>query len=80
MPDPVTHFVFGQQVMAQLPEEIQKATEKPVYERALQGPDPWSTLGFFGGKRKRYARRGAEMHRTKTGQYLIALTKQAKQD
>lgn len=80
MPDPVTHFVFGHQVMAQLPEDIQKAVEKTVFQRALQGPDPWSTLGFFGGKAKQYARRGVAMHRAKTGQFLSALTHQAKED
>ncbi len=80
MPDPVTHFVFGQQVMAQLPEDIQKAVEQPVYQRALQGPDPWSCLGFFGGKRKQYARRGVEMHKSKTGLFLSVLTKQTRQE
>ena len=80
MPDPVTHYVFGQQVLTQLPENIQKALDAPAFQRALQGPDPWSTLGVFGGKAKRYARRGVEMHRTKTGRFLLALTKQAKED
>lgn len=80
MPDPVTHYVFGQQVIAQLPEDIRKAVEMPVYQRALQGPDPWSTLGFYGGKAKQYARRGAIMHRSKTGLFLSALTRQAKQE
>lgn len=80
MPDPVTHYVFGEQVMAQLPEEIGAAVESSVFQRALQGPDPWSTLGFYGGKAKQYARRGVEMHRAKTGRFLLTLTKQAKQD
>lgn len=79
MPDPVTHFVFGQQVMAQMPEDIQKVVEKPVYQRALQGPDPWSCLGFYGGKAKRFSRYGVQMHKSKTGQFLTELTKQSKQ-
>lgn len=80
MPDPVTHYVFGRQVMAGLPEDIRKAVEEPVYQRALQGPDPWSTLGFYGGKRKQYARRGLVMHSAKTGRFLTALTRQSKQE
>ena len=80
MPDPVTHYVFGQQVMAQLPEEVRKAANAPYFQRALQGPDPWSCLGVFGGKDKRYSRRGVEMHRTKSGQFLTALTHRAKED
>ena len=80
MPDPVTHSVFGQQVIRRLPEEIQKAVEQPAFQRAVQGPDPWSTLGFFGGRRKQYARRGLTMHSAKTGEFLKALTQQAKQD
>lgn len=79
MPDPVTHYVFGEQVFHQLPKNIQAAVEKPVFQRALQGPDPWSCLGFYGGKIKQYARRGVEMHRSKTGLFLTALTKQTKQ-
>ena len=80
MPDPVTHYVFGQQVIAQLPGDIRKAMEMPVYQRAIQGPDPWSTLGFYGGKAKRYARRGVAMHRCKTGLFLLELTRRAKQE
>lgn len=80
MPDPVTHYVFGQQVLAQLPENVQKAVDKPVFGRALQGPDPWSTLGVLCRKNRQYARRGAQMHKTQTGQFLSVLTKQAKQD
>ena len=78
MPDPVTHYIFGKQVLEQLPENIQKMVQKPIYQRALQGPDPWSTLGFFGGKAKQFSRRGGEMHHTKTGQFLNALMKQSK--
>jgi len=54
--------------------------EKPVFQRALQGPDPWSCLGFYGSRTKRYARRGLTMHSAKTGLFLSVLTHQAKQD
>lgn len=80
MPDPTTHFVFGQQVMAQLPEDIQDVVDRSVFQRALQGPDPWSYLGLFGGKSRKYALRGSQMHKSKTGLFLAAITKQAKEE
>ena len=79
MPDPITHYVFGRQVIAGLPENIQKIVEESIYQRALQGPDPWSSLGFYGGKTKKYSRYGAQMHRFKTGEFLMVLTQQTKQ-
>jgi len=80
MPDPVTHYIFGRQVTSELPEEIRKLIELPVFDRALQGPDPWSTIGFYGGKHKQYARRSGIMHKSDTGLFLTALARQVKQD
>ena len=76
MPDPVTHYIFGQRVVAQLPEDLRSALKMPVFERALQGPDPWSTIGFYGGKNKKYAGRSNLMHKRNVGTYLIAMTEQ----
>ena len=80
MPDPVTHYVFGRQVLDLLPEHIRKAVELPVFDRSVQGPDPWSTIAFFGGKKKQYANRSGLMHKHKTGLFLRALAQKAGQD
>ena len=79
MPDSVTHYWFGQQVLLELDVLIRESIQEDLYARALQGPDPWSTSGFYGGKRKRYACRSSVMHKEKTGQYLLALTDAAKE-
>lgn len=75
MPDPVTHYVFGKRVVDALPLFVRKKIEQSIFERALQGPDPWSTSGFYGGKRKRYANRSSLMHREKCGEFLEELTR-----
>lgn len=80
MPDPVTHGVFSAEVMTELPEEIRSAVDVPVFGRALQGPDPWSVIGFYGGKNKRYADRSAILHKTHTGAFLSALAEEAKRN
>ena len=78
MPDPVTHGVFSGEVMSELPEEIQAAIDLPVFGRALQGPDPWSVIGFYGGKNKKYACRSSIMHKSHTGAFLAALSEQTR--
>ncbi len=80
MPDPVTHYTFGKQVFSRLPSEIQQQIDLSVYERALQGPDPWSDLGFWGGKAKQYAVRSGILHTQKTGLFLQELMRQAQGD
>lgn len=80
MPDPVTHYVFGRQVLALLPEDIRDAVELPVFDRSVQGPDPWSTIGFFGGKKKQYASRSGIMHKTNTGLFLRTLAQKVGKD
>ena len=79
MPDPVTHYVFGRQVLDHLPQYVRDLIDQDVFERALQGPDPWSTCGFFGAKRKKYAVRSSIMHKEKTGVYLLTLAELARQ-
>lgn len=80
MPDPVTHHVFGRQVLSLLSEKPAAAVELPIFDRATQGPDPWSTIGFFGGKYKQYANRSGLMHKSEAGAFLIALAQEAKRD
>lgn len=77
MPDPVTHHYFGNCVISSLEDEITNKLDMNIFERALQGPDPWSTIGFYGGKNKQYAKRSNIMHKQKTGDFLITLTKAA---
>lgn len=79
MPDSVTHYWFGRQILAALDDTVRGCIHEGIYERALQGPDPWSTSGFYGGSGKRYAGRSSVMHKEKTGQYLLALTDAAKE-
>jgi len=79
MPDSVTHYWFGQQVYAALDAPIRACIHDGIYSRALQGPDPWSTSGFYGGGRKQFAARSSVMHKEKTGRYLLALTDGAKE-
>ncbi len=78
MPDSVTHFYFGRQVLSVLPTEIVNKIDIPIFEQALQGPDPWSTIGFFGGRVKKYSSYSNVMHNQKTGEFLYTLTKDAK--
>lgn len=78
MPDPVAHYTFGKQLFSHLPEKVQKQIDCSIYERALQGPDPWSTIGFWGGRAKAYANRSSVMHQQKTGLFLKELMNEAK--
>ena len=80
MPDPVAHYLFSRQVVSELPEDIQNVIDLAVFGRALHGPDPWSTIGFYGGKNKKYAVRSRAMHKTHTGRFLMALAIQAKEN
>lgn len=80
MPDPVTHYVFGRQVIALLPDRVCAEVELPVFDRSVQGPDPWATIGFLGGKKKRYAKRSSIMHKRDAGLFLTALLQKAGQD
>lgn len=80
MPDPVTHYVFSRQVVSLLPEQIQKYVDLPIFDRALHGADPWSTIHFYGGRYKRHFVRSSIMHKTKTGLFLSLLSEQVKEE
>lgn len=75
MPDSVTHHYFGHQVLERLPAEIRGKIDPGIYDRALQGPDPWSTIGFYGGGKKPLAVRSNVMHKTETGRFLVELSR-----
>ncbi len=76
MPDPVTHFCFGQDVLKELSEDTVSKIDLDIFGRALQGPDSLSTIGFFGGKNKKFSVRNTVMHKQKTGAFLTALEKE----
>ena len=80
MPDPVTHYIFSHQVLGELPMNIAQKIDILVFDRALQGPDPWSFIGFYGGRNKKYSCRSAIMHREKTGDFLWLLAELAQKE
>ena len=77
MPDPFTHYIFGQQVLKQLPPEITENIRSDVFNRALQGPDPFSCLNFYGGKHRALRNRSSIMHKEKSGAFLVETACQA---
>ena len=79
MPDPFMHNVLGEEVLSSLNKEIKARINCGILSRALQGPDPWSTIGFYGGKYKKFANRSNAMHKQKTGAFFKCITEYAKQ-
>ena len=79
MPDPVTHHYFSHLVLSELNDETVSIIDKPIFDRALQGPDPWSAIGFFGGNEKKHCKRSSVMHKEKTGDFFIHLTNEVKE-
>lgn len=74
MPDVVQHHAFGQDVRAALPREIRDCLCDVPYLFAQYGPDPW----FMYQPWKRRQGRGRRMHTTKTGAFLTALARKAR--
>ena len=74
MPDIAQHHAFGQAVREALPQEIREALLDVPYLFALYGPDPWFMLQPW----KRRQGRGRQMHTTRTGEFLTALARQAR--
>ena len=74
MPDVVIHAVFGREVRAELSSEIAEKIRDVPYTFALFGPDIW----FMYQPWKRREGRGRRMHTTRTGQFLTALARRAK--
>ena len=74
MPDVVVHAVFGREIQAGLDREIAEKIREVPYTFALFGPDIW----FMYQPWKRREGRGRRMHTTRTGQFLMALARQAK--
>lgn len=78
MPDPVTHHYFSHRVLSGMEAAVCRCIDELIFDRALQGPDPWSTLRFYGGKQKQYACRSGIMHKEHTGAFLAALACEAR--
>ena len=74
MPDVAVHAVFGREVLAALDRGIAEKILEVPYTFALFGPDVW----FMYQPWKRREGRGRRMHTTRTGQFLTALARQAK--
>lgn len=77
MPDLVTHYYFGEQVLASLPEHLNQAIQKDIFFHTTPGPDVWFPMGFYGGKNKAKCKRGGYMHKNHTGAFLTALAREA---
>lgn len=79
MPDIVTHYHFSRRAREALSPEIRAALDEPLLHYASLGPDPWYSLGFYGGKKKALTHRGGQMQKQNTGAFLCALAKEARQ-
>jgi len=75
MPDVAMHHFFGQEVKASLPPEIQQFLQDTPYDFALYGPDLWF---MYQPWKKRRQGRGRRMHTTRTGAFLMALARRAR--
>ena len=74
MPDLAVHASFGREVRRTLPPEVESALVSPAWELGQFGPDLW----FMHRPWKRRSGRGRHMHTTRTGAFLTALARQAK--
>lgn len=75
MPDVAVHAAFGREVLENLGKEIREKIREVPYTFALFGPDTW----FMYQPWKRREGRGRRMHTTKTGAFLTALARRAKE-
>lgn len=77
LPDLFVHRSMGEKVLSRLPLEM---PEKDVFRYALSGPDDWATFQFYVPWRwKKYRGRAGIMHEEKTGEFLNALAKTARE-
>ncbi len=74
MPDTAVHMLIGQDVLSALEEPVRAAILPDPYGIALLGPDPW----FVYFNRKEPGNRGSRMHSDRTGAFLLALSRHAR--
>lgn len=79
MPDIVTHYHFACRAREALAPELRALLNEPILSYAALGPDPWYSLGFYGGKGKALTHRGGDMQKTNTGAFLRALAEETRQ-
>lgn len=79
MPDIVTHYHFAQTALRALAPETRAMLDNAIFSYACLGPDPWYSLGFYGGKKKALSGRGGIMQKQHTGAFLQALAGEARQ-
>ena len=68
------HHHFGREVFSSLNTDIQRELIEAPYTFAQYGPDPWFTYRPW----QRREGRGRRMHTTKTGAFLLALARRAR--
>jgi len=78
MPDLITHYYFGEQVLTSLPESVSERVQKDIFFHTTSGPDLWFSFGFYGGKNKAKSKRGGYMHKNNTGAFLTALARECR--
>ncbi len=78
MPDLVTHFRFAQTVLDAASPSVRSCIRPELYSHASAGPDVWFSVGFYGGAGKEKADRGNVMHEQRTGDFLMALAREAR--
>lgn len=79
MPDIVTHYHFARRACRKAEPALRGLLDEPLFFYAALGPDPWFSLGFYGGKKKALSPRGGEMQKSRTGAFLRALADEARQ-
>lgn len=79
MPDIMTHYHFSRRVLEALPAPARAPLREDIMAYAALGPDPWYSIGFYGGKKKALSGRGDIMQKQKTGAFLLALADEARQ-
>lgn len=78
MPDLITHYYFGQQVLRSLSPDIAGNIQTDIFTHTTPGPDVWFSFGFYSGKNKVKAGRGNYMHEHDTGAFLAGLACRAR--
>lgn len=74
MPDYATHYYFGQDVYKDLSNKVRQSIDCEIFDFALTGPDDWALYNFwFPLLQKEKRDRAAQMHTSKTGEFLTAL-------
>ena len=79
MPDIITHYCLAENVFQRLPDKLRSSLCRKVYDHTAAGPDVWFSYRFWNGKQKQDKHlRGGQMHREKTGEFLLALAERCR--